>query len=393
MFRGLLALVAVACAAVVIAVPSASARPHMMVGFLDQASTFYSAEAAFPIVKKLRAQVVRADLYWGGMPLAVARHKPTDAKDPADPAYNWTPYDHLVQVAAKYNVKILFTIWGTPRWANGGHSARYAPTKGSDLTNFAYAAATHFSGQEVDENDVEIPAVRLWTAWNEPNQLFQLYPQYKRIKGKYVMVSAINYAKICKAVYAGVHATHFAGEKVACGVTAPRGNDNARGRRGTPTPMSFMNAVKKAGLKTFDAYAHNPYNGPRELPTTKPHTKGAVHARQHRRHDQAGDEALGPQTHLADRIRVPDEPAGPRVRRVLREAGALPEAGVRDRTQAAARRHDALVPAQGRARHRGVAIRADDREGKAEARLPRLRATPALTMPRRRAAAPVPLLR
>jgi len=32
-FRGLLALVAVACAAVVIAVPSASARPHMMVGF------------------------------------------------------------------------------------------------------------------------------------------------------------------------------------------------------------------------------------------------------------------------------------------------------------------------------------------------------------------------
>ena len=275
MFRGLLALVAVACAAVVIAVPSGSARPHMMVGFLDQASTFYSAETAFPVVKKLRAQVVRADLYWGGMPLAAARHKPTDAKDPADPAYNWTPYDHLVQVAAKYNVKILFTIWGTPRWENGGHSARYAPTTGSDLTNFAYAAAQHFSGQEVDENGVEIPAVRLWTAWNEPNQLFQLYPQYKRIKGKYVMVSAINYAKICKAVYTGVHATHYSGEKVACGVTAPRGNDNARGRRGTPTPMSFMNALKKAGLKKFDAYAHNPYNGPRELPTTKPHTKGA----------------------------------------------------------------------------------------------------------------------
>ena len=33
--------------------------------------------------------------------------------------------------------------------------------------------------------------------------------------------------------------------------------------------------MKKAGLKKFDAYAHNPYNGPRELPTTKPHTKGA----------------------------------------------------------------------------------------------------------------------
>ena len=77
----------------------------------------------------------------------------------------------------------------------------------ADLRNFAYAAAKHFSGSELDENGVKIPAVRLWTAWNEPNQLFQLYPQYKRIHGKYVMVSAINYAKICTAVYAGVHAT------------------------------------------------------------------------------------------------------------------------------------------------------------------------------------------
>jgi Glycosyl hydrolase catalytic core len=274
-FRGLLALVAVACAAVVIAVPSASAQPRMMIGFLDQASTFFDAEATFPTVQKLHAQVVRADLYWGGMPLAVARHKPTNAKDPADPAYNWAPFDHFVQVAAKHKVKILFTIWGTPRWANGGHSARYAPTKGSDLSSFAYAAAKHFSGQEVDENGVNIPAVRLWTAWNEPNQLFQLYPQYKRIKGKYVMVSAISYAKICNAVYSGVHATGLAGEKVACGVTAPRGNNNARGKRGTPSPQAFMIATRKAGLKKFDAYAHNPYNGPRELPTTKPHTKGA----------------------------------------------------------------------------------------------------------------------
>ena len=123
MFRGLLALVAVACAAVVIAVPSASARPHMMVGFLDQASTFYNAEATFPVVKKLRAQVVRADLYWGGTSIAVANHRPTDAKDPADPAYKWAPYDHLVQVAAKYKVNILFTIWGTPSGRSSAGSA------------------------------------------------------------------------------------------------------------------------------------------------------------------------------------------------------------------------------------------------------------------------------
>jgi hypothetical protein len=267
---------AAVCAAVIVAAPSASAKPHMMVGFLDQASTFYNAEQTFPMVKKLRAQVIRADLYWsGGGAVSVARHKPTNAQDPNDPAYNWAPYDHLVQVAAKYNVKILFTIWGTPGWANGGKPARWAPTKPVNLQNFAYAAARHFSGKSVDANGVKIPAVRLWTAWNEPNQLFQLYPQYKRVHGKYVMLSAINYAKICAAVYAGVHKTHYAGEKVACGVTAPQGNNNPRGKRGTPSPQSFMIAVRKAGLRKFDAYAHNPYSGPRELPTTKPHAKGA----------------------------------------------------------------------------------------------------------------------
>jgi hypothetical protein len=69
----------------------------------------------------------------------------------------------------------------------------------------------------------------------------------------------------------------LSGEKVGCGVTAPRGNDNPGGLRAVPTPLSFMAAVKKAGLKNFDAWAHNPYAGtPKETPTTKPHSKGSV---------------------------------------------------------------------------------------------------------------------
>jgi len=248
----------------------------MLVGLLDQASTLYSPETAFPLLKKLRAQVVRVDLYWGGSDLAVAKKRPTDATDPNDPAYDWTVYDRLVTYAARYHIQILFTVWGTPRWANGGQSGRVAPKKASDLQKFAYAAATRYSGMFTDKDNNTIPAVRLWTAWNEPNQLFQLYPQYKRIHGKYVLLSAINYAKICTAIYTGVHATHLKGEKVACGVTAPGGNDNPRGRRGSPTPLTFMTAVKKAHLRKFDAWAHNPYGGPRDTPTTRPRAKGQV---------------------------------------------------------------------------------------------------------------------
>jgi hypothetical protein len=249
----------------------------MLVGLLDQGSTFYYPETAFPTLKKLRVQVVRVDLYWGGNSLAVNQKRPTHAADPNDSAYDWTLYDRLATNAAKVNIKLLFTIWGTPKWANGGKPANYAPTNYTDLRKFAYAAATRYSGTTVDETTgTTIPAVRLWTAWNEPNQRFQLMPQYQRVNGKWVLQSAIDYAKICTAVYTGVHSTLLAGEKVACGVTAPGGNDNPSGSRGTPTPMSFMTAVKNAGLKNFDAWAHNPYGGPNETPTTKPHARGTV---------------------------------------------------------------------------------------------------------------------
>jgi hypothetical protein len=267
---------AAVCAAIVIAAPPATAKPHMLVGLLDQASTFYFPEVAFPVFKKLRVQVIRVDLYWGGTDIAVAKKRPVRPRDPDDPAYDWSVYDRLVTYAARYRMKVLFTIWGTPKWANGGKSPRIVPKNFADLRNFAYAAAQRYSGTSVFKDGATIPAVRLWTAWNEPNQLFQLYPQYKRVRGKWVMQSAINYVKICNAVYTGVHSTLLSGEKVACGVTAPGGNDHPSGSRGSPTPMSFMAALKKAHLRKFDAWAHNPYGGPRETPRSKPRGRGAV---------------------------------------------------------------------------------------------------------------------
>ena len=50
---------------------------------------------------------------------------------------------------------MLVTLWGSPRWANGGGAPNRLPASG--FGNFATAAAVRF------------PWVRLWTAWNEPN--------------------------------------------------------------------------------------------------------------------------------------------------------------------------------------------------------------------------------
>jgi hypothetical protein len=86
-----------------------------------------------------------------------------------------------------------------------------------------------------------------------------------------VIASAQAYAKICNAVYSGVHGTMFKGEQVACGVTAPRGNNNPSSVRPSVSPIAFLVAAKRAGMRKFDAYAHNPYYGvPSETPTTRP---------------------------------------------------------------------------------------------------------------------------
>jgi hypothetical protein len=68
-----------------------------------------------------------------------------------------------------------------------------------------------------------------------------------------------------------VHATLYASERVACGVTSPRGNNNPNSSRPSVSPVAFLRACKKAGLTKFDAWAHHPYYGtPAESPTTKP---------------------------------------------------------------------------------------------------------------------------
>jgi hypothetical protein len=241
----------------------------------DAQFLFGNPDYAFPLVKQLRVGVIRANLYWGGSH-AVAKRRPAKPMDPNDPAYDWGPYDRLVFYAIQSRARVLFSIFGTPGWANGGGAVNKAPTSPIDLQRFAYAAARRYSGTFKGPDGRIIPPVKLWMAWNEPNAPAFLVPQYVRKNGKWVIQSAVNYVKICNAVYNGVHGTLLSGEKVACGATNPRGNNNPSGSRSSVSPLAFMRALKTNGLKKFDAYAHHPYQQPNEPPTVKPKASTAV---------------------------------------------------------------------------------------------------------------------
>jgi hypothetical protein len=275
--RRLAALAAAGLAALAVCVSSLSAstkQTHMLIGIYDEGVTLYGKPSqVFPVFRSLHVQVLRVNLHWA----TIARRRPINAADPNDPAYNWTLFDDAVLNARRYGQQILFSIIDTPGWENNGAGKNRAPSSMSDLRNFALAAATRYSGSWIATGGARLPAVHLWGAWNEPNNPVFLTPQYKYVKGKWVVQSAIDYAHICEAVYAGVHAARVAGDKVACGLTAPRGNNNPAEPRASISPLAFLKAVHAAGLKQFDAWAHHPYYiSPAETPTSKPNGSTAI---------------------------------------------------------------------------------------------------------------------
>jgi hypothetical protein len=256
---------------------TAHASSGLRLGIADSGSAYFGAPDAFyPDLGELHAQLLRVQLYWGGV-LGVAEGRPEDAADPADPAYDWSRYDAIVLAAADQGVGIVFTVFGTPKWANGGHGTTTAPKRAADLEDFAFAAAQRYGGNFMRADGVVLPRVRYWTAWNEPNLPIGLVPQWKKVKGHWVIQSARDYARICNAVVDGIHGTLIAGERVACGDTGPRGNNAPTSSRPTTSPLAFLRAMKRAGAAGFDAYAHHPYaGGPTETPTTRPPGSTAV---------------------------------------------------------------------------------------------------------------------
>ncbi len=287
--RILLSLVTVFAAAAVAAATSATAgsaspsssatyrtlQSGMLVGFYDDAQVYGRTSWAFSQLRSLRTGIVRITIDWS----SVAKRRPAVPADPGDRAYNWTAVDHVISEAAVNKVRVLATIYGTPRWA--GVARNRVPRRMLDLQLFAYAAAMRYSGtfrvRRRNEPVRVLPAVRHWLAWNEPNNPVFLKPQWKRFRGQWRPQSAFDYARICSAVWAGVHSTRLRREKVACGATGPRGNDAPLSSRPSTSPLVFLTWFRRAGAKRFDAYAHHPYYTSRfERPATVPRSKKAV---------------------------------------------------------------------------------------------------------------------
>ena len=276
MHRRLAALAAVAGLALALASPAASSS-KLQIGIYDDAQTLFGdPDVTFPLLRRLGVKALRVNLYW----YRVAPFEPSEAANPTSIPYDWDLYDRTAHYAQQFGIRLVFTIFGTPDWANGGLGQNYAPNSRTALRAFALAAARRYTGRYMREDGVVLPKVNQWIAWNEPNQPTFLMPQWVQgFDGKYVAQSARTYARMCNAIVSGVHAAGRevkVEETVACGVTSPRGNNIGGGSRPSVSPLVFLQEMAKAGAK-FDVYAHHPYAGSRfETPATRPSARTSV---------------------------------------------------------------------------------------------------------------------
>ena len=111
----------------------------MYVGFHDDPTSGTTSVATDMLdqARDANATIVRTLVTWA----IVAPTRPANAADPFDRPTSFNDLDELVRNTQERDMEVLITIWGTPKWANGGKTPNFMPTKLSDLTAFSRAVA------------------------------------------------------------------------------------------------------------------------------------------------------------------------------------------------------------------------------------------------------------
>ena len=129
------------------------------------------------------AGVVRVDVHWA----SIAPSNPLPgwvASNTSSPGYEWAALDKIVRAIASHGLMPLLMLYMAPGWAEGGSipAGTNPGTWEPDPTRyaaFATATASRYSGYYPDSvrPGHYLPRVRLWQAWNQPNQAYYLGPQ------------------------------------------------------------------------------------------------------------------------------------------------------------------------------------------------------------------------
>jgi Cellulase (glycosyl hydrolase family 5) len=243
MFRPLLLVTALACLAT--AVPAMGT----VVGIQDDQLPLTTPDAVdgrVAAVADTGARVVRLDVFWD----QVASRRPLNARDPADPAYDFSRYDKILAALQARGVRAILSVYRTPGWANGNKGVDTAPARPADYGAFTAALATRYSGRYVDPDGATLPRVRHFEIWNEPNLQRFFRPQFVGSRP----VSPTRYASLVKAAYPGIHAA----QRDAVVIVGAVGPTNRTQRPGVVGALKFLQEMRRLHVP-MDAFSQHIY--------------------------------------------------------------------------------------------------------------------------------------
>jgi hypothetical protein len=235
-------------------------------------------------VAQLGADRVRLTASWSALaPQPAARRRPAfDAADPAQyPQDGWLRLDRAVKAASRHDLDVMLDVgFWSPRWAvrrsiRSQGRQRWSPSP-VEYGRFAEAVARRYSGGFADPEDPAgppLPAVRMWTTWNEPNHASFLLPQWRRVRGRWRPASPHVYRRLHQTGYAAIKRVS-AGNRVLVGGLASAGAEQP-GERSSLDPLRFLREMacvdeRLAPRRTpecasftpirADGFAHHPYS-------------------------------------------------------------------------------------------------------------------------------------
>jgi hypothetical protein len=283
----------VAIVAAALGASTASASRGLRTGFTDNnifdpsASTSANRGMWLDRARAARARIIRISVDWRNM----VRNKPKHPTNPADPAYGFARLDSAVRDAKQRGLDVLLTVYRAPDWAEGANPPKriqpgaWKPSP-SAYGKFGQALARRYSGHFQD-----LPRVRYFEVWGEPNLTQFLAPQWKRKR----TFAPKRYRQLLNHFYAGVHAAQRKATVIA-GATSPFGD--SRKHQLYPThprmhPIVFLRTVlclngklkrakkckHKPHLDAVSAHPLNIENGPHYKPHSKNDTQVANFSR------------------------------------------------------------------------------------------------------------------
>src|SRR5918995_1109445 len=257
---------------VVLSRPAAHAAQPLVTAIADPAEfAGPDAQVAFDRSAGAGASVVRIFISWTEVaPQGYTKPAGFDARNPADPQYRWEGADRQIRLAVARGLTPIVGLAWAPGWAetasNGGFTGAGRPDP-REYGDFAHAAARRYGGAFAD-----LPRVRYWEAWNEPNLFVNLLPQYDTPLSEPVSttskpLSGNHYRRLLNAFAASVHRVHRNNVVIGGGL-APFARYGAR-EHGV-APMVFMrqmlcmtqrNRPKRGcrGRAHLDVWSHHPY--------------------------------------------------------------------------------------------------------------------------------------